>query len=134
MFECLRYMIRVQTRNEAGWSPESEPFAFSTSHIGERRSRNLSFTFFCHICLCNVNLNQNSVNLLKMFHSHRPRALVAENVPKELQSRAGDEDMTVMADPPKLQVSSAAASPSWSWSPTMKTVLSLTLILVSVLR
>ena len=29
-------MIRVQTRNEAGWSPESEPFAFSTSHIGEQ--------------------------------------------------------------------------------------------------
>ena len=57
-----KYMIQVQTRNEAGWSPESEPFAFSTSQV------------------------------------------------------------------------SAAASPSWSWSPMLTTVLSLTPILVSVLR
>ena len=57
-----KYMIQVQTRNEAGWSPESETFAFSTSQV------------------------------------------------------------------------SAAASPSWSWSPMLTTVLSLTPILVSVLR
>lgn len=30
-----KYEIRVQTQNEAGWSPESEQLVFSTSHIGK---------------------------------------------------------------------------------------------------
>ena len=58
---------------------------------------------------------------------------LAENVPKELQSRPGvDEDMTAaMADTPKLQVSSAASSQSSSWSSLM---ISSTVVLISVLR
>ena len=74
-----------------------------------------------------------SQNLDNLRSAQRLRALVAENVPKELQSRPGDEDMTVMADPPKLQVASAASSSS-SWTTTVLTHLSLTLILFAVLR
>ena len=77
-------------------------------------------------------MSQN-INNLRIFQ--RLRALIAENVPKELQSRPGDEDMTVMADPPKLQVASAAASSSSSsWTMAVLTHLSLTLILFVVLR
>ena len=30
-----KYEIRVQTKNEAGWSPASEVFEFTTSSIGK---------------------------------------------------------------------------------------------------
>ena len=58
---------------------------------------------------------------------------LAENVPKELQSRpgGGDDDMTAaVADTPKLQVASTASSQS-SWSASITLLI---LVLISVLR